>query len=74
MVKFYGRVDFYPHAITIFFFVIYYNNSWNGFHTEIMRIKKILQQNSFPIHVIDRTTGAAEQKNVGGAHSTLGGG
>ena len=31
------------------------NNSWNGFHTEIMRIKKILQQNSFPIHVIDRT-------------------
>ena len=31
------------------------NNSWTGFHTEIMRVKKILQQNSFPIHIIDQS-------------------
>ena len=29
------------------------NNSWNGFHAEIVRIKKILQQNSFPAHIVD---------------------
>ena len=31
------------------------NNSWTGFHTEILRVKKILQQKSFPIHIIDQT-------------------
>ena len=31
------------------------NSSWTGFHTEVERVKKILQKNSFPIHIIDRT-------------------
>ena len=31
------------------------NNSWTGFHTEVERVKKILQKNSFPIHIIDHT-------------------
>ena len=32
------------------------NSSWFSFHIEIKRVHKILQQNSFPKHLIDRVT------------------
>ena len=30
------------------------NNYWYGFHPETVRIKKILQQYSFPTHIVDQ--------------------